>query len=176
MKNKIEFLKDGASFSFLFADGSEGFEIGSKESGFKVIMDLLKKSKITVEEFGKFQKQITQAENLPWNEKKKVEMSGLFGGLGLLSEFLPELIEIGLLSSILEEIHAPNEPVTIAYFKMCECGGDHGRIYFQIGYTGEIRSKKHAMNYLKDLQGKTMITVEEFAKVKTEIEGSKLPE
>lgn len=40
MKNKIEFSKDGSSFSFIFADGSESIEICSKEAGFKAVTDL----------------------------------------------------------------------------------------------------------------------------------------
>ncbi len=176
MKNKIEFSKDGNSFSFIFADGSESLEIGSIETGFKAITDLAQKGKITVEEFGEFRDQILQAENLPWSEKRKVEVNiGFPLGLGLLGGVLSELAEVSSLSSLLDLAHAPDEPVEVAYFKMCDCGGDHGRIYCKECYTGMITSKKQANRYLNELQAKKAISLEEIQKVKEEITASKLP-
>lgn len=170
MKNKIEFSEDGKSFSFIFADGSESLEINSKQAGFEAVTDLVSKLKITVEEYGEFQKQILQAENLPWNEREKTNVTvALSGGLGLLEELV-------LLSALADLLSEPDEPVEMAYFKMCDCGQNHGRIYFKTGYTGGIRSKKHAMYYLANLKEEEEIDFAEFDKVSAEIESSLLPD
>ena len=175
-KNSIKFSEDGTEFKFIFADGTESIEFQSKEAGFKAVADLANKKKITVGEFGEIRDQIFQADNLPWSEKKKVSISvGILGDFGILGGLLAKMAEVETLSSLLDLAHAPEEPVETAYFKMCDCGGDHGRIYCKECYTGMINSKKQAMNYLNELQGKEFITVEEIVKVREEVEGSKLP-
>jgi len=169
MKNKIEFSKDGTSFSFIFANGSESLEINSKEAGFRAITDLAKKDKITVEEFGEFRDQILQAENLPWNESQKINVNiGFIRGLGSLAELV-------LLTSLSDLLDEPDEPVEIAYLKICDCG-HHGRIYCKDLYTGQFSSKEHGMHYLANLKEEGEINSEEFDKVKTEIESSSLPD
>jgi len=168
MKNKIEFSKDGKSFSLLFSNGLEILEFNSKQAGFKAITDLAQKSKITVEEFGKFRDQILQAEHLPWDETKKTNVEiGLPGGLGLLAGLI-------LLSGMSDLSNEPDEPVETAYFKMCDCGGNHGRVYCKDCYTGQFSSKTHGIHYLADLKKEEEITSEEFDKVKAEIESSSL--
>lgn len=116
------------------------------------------------------------AENLPWSEKKEIDVNiGIPLGLGLLGGLFSKIAEIEALSSLVDLAHAPDEPVEVAYFKMCDCGGDHGRIYCRNCYTSMLMSKKHANICLNKLQAENFITVEEIEKLKKEIEDSKLP-
>jgi hypothetical protein len=157
-KNVIEFSKDGSSFSFNFANGSESFEIDSKEAGFKAISELAQKSKITVEEFGEFCDQILKAENLPWSDSMQKVMVVIGGG-----DFLDFLL------GLLEDIN-PYEPVEIAYFNKCKCGENHGHIYFVDGCSTMLEGKAEALSVLDTLKVEGHVSLEEYAKVKAEIE------
>lgn len=181
-KNSIIFSEDKTSFHFIFAGGKESDNFQSKKAGFEALVDLANQERISYEEFVEMRDQIFKTDELAWSEPKKhsisvevISMPGMFGGFGfpgfgggLLESFMA-------LESLSRMLHSPDEPVEVAYFKMCECGGNHGRIYFKAGYTGTIGSKKHAINYLNELKEKKLITDEEITKMKTEIEGSKLP-
>ena len=158
MKNVIVFSKDGSSFSFNFGNGSESFEIVSKEAGFKAITDLAQKGKITVEEFGEFRDQILKAENLPWSDSTKKVTVVI--GENFLDFFL----------RLLEDITSSDEPVEVATFKKCECGENHGQIYCRDCYTGMLEGKADALLALDVLKVEGHVSLEEFAKVKTEIE------
>lgn len=156
MKNKIEFSKDGTSFSFIFSDNSEVIEINSKEAGFKAILDLASKLKITTEEYGEFQKQILQAENLPWGEP----IRNITIVIGVISD------------SVLPKDTIPKnyKPVEIACFKKCKCGGNHGRIYCKKVFTDLLHGKEEALLSLDKLKKGDYLDDNEFIKVKTEIE------
>jgi len=168
--NVLQFSADGSEFVFLFSTGTESTAFTSKKSGFEALVDLTKNGKIEAEEFDAMRDQIAYAENLPW-EKSDPERMGFADFL--IGMMMSRSISSSI-SSILDRMHAPEEPVTVAYLKMCDCGGSHGRIYCKRVYTGRIDSKEEAMVYLNDLKEKGLVDDEEFAKVKSEIESSGL--
>ncbi len=164
--NALQFSADGTEFVFLFSSGIESAAFTSKKTGFAAVTDLAQKGKISVEEFSKFRDEILDAENLVWedSEPERISFLGLLIGMAMSSSG----------SSILDQMHAPEEPVTIAYLKMCDCGGSHGRIYCKTAYTGRLDSKGEASVYLNELKKKGLVDDVEFEKVKSEIENSGL--
>lgn len=163
-KNCIEFTDGGKEFIIKFANGAESLAIESKKEGFEAITKLAQEKKITVDEFSEMRDQILHAENLPWDEK---EIS-----IGIIVD--SSLLEFLLLSSFLESLDSQEEPPEIAYLKLCEDCGDHGKICARTCYTPDFRSKKVALSILNGLKDDGDVNDEEFEKVKLEIEQSAL--
>ena len=164
--NYLEFSTDKTEFIVMFSDGKESIAFTSKKSGFDAILDLAKESKISIGELSKMQDEILNAKNLSWEDS---EPEGI-----IFINLLFRMAMASSISSVLDRMHAPEEPVTVAYLKMCDCGRSHGRIYCKAAYTGRLDSKEEAMVYLNDLKEKGLVDEEEFAKVKSEIESSGL--
>ena len=162
--NVLQFSADGTEFIFKFADGSESAAILTKSAGFEAITDLIRREKISVSEFSKFREEILDAENLPYSEEDLETIPSFIG----LDGFLMSLM------SLMEMRHAPDEPVTVAYYAMCDCGGNHGRIYSKTAFTIRLDSKEEALFYLDHMKKEEIVNEEEYLKVKSEIEASKL--
>jgi hypothetical protein len=163
-KNCIEFTNGGKEFIIKFADGAESLAIESKIEGFEAITKLAQKKKITVDEFSEMRDQILKSENLPW-DKKSISIGIVIDSLSL--EFL-------LVSSFLDFLESQTEPPEIAYLKLCEKCGNHGKIVAREGYTGDFNTKKIALIYLDKLKKEGYVNDDEFTKVKSEIEESAL--
>jgi len=166
-KSFLKFSENGTSFVINLANGSETMEITSKEEGFKAIVTLIGDKKITPKEFSEMRGQILGAEKLPLGGPKNVSISIAIVGDDFLTGKGP--LTIG------DIMARPEKPVKVAYFKVCESCGKHGRIYTKTSFTSEITSQKEAIFYIEVLKKRKNVTDEEFQKVKTEIEASTLP-
>ncbi len=182
-KNRLQFSEDGTEFKIIFKSEGESITFTSKETGFKAITDMAEKKKITVGEFSEMRNQILAEERLPWAEDRNSEEYGFnFFGSSLLDMLFGRggLGGFGFGASIsfdnLEQLFfAPKEPVEIAYFKMCDCGGNHGRIYTKGWFTRALRNRSEAEAALEELKGVKAINEAELEKVKAEIAQSPLP-
>ena len=165
MENSIRFNEKGDEFQFIFVGGGESIAYTSKIEGLKAICDLHEKEKITDEDFKKFGIEITSAENLPDTDPD----DNPFKSLGGVSSLLAGLIMMSMIDNL------PDQPTDVAYFKMCNCGGDHGRIYVKKGLTSKLSSKKEARHCITFFKENNLISDEESSKLEKEIEESILP-
>ena len=156
--NQVKFSADGTQFQIIFKTGAESDYFTSKEAGFKAITDLAGKNKIDIADFNTMRDQILEAKKLPWSKAgKQSRRRSPFHGMG----FLMAMLLMDSIKEIDDSLFAPDEPVKVAYFKMCQCGGLHGRIYCKEGFTSRLVSQKDANEVLE--------------KLKAEIEQSGLP-
>ena len=169
-KSVIKFAKNGLSFVIETTNGGETTEINSKEEGFKAITKLTADKKITPEDFSEMRDQILNAEKLPWSESREISVS-----IGILDgNPLPEILTGSIMSFMSDITDHPDEPVEIAFLKMCNSCHKHGRIYTKTYYTGRLDSKKEAIDSLEEFKKRGYVSEEEFIKVKSEIEASTL--
>ena len=179
-KNYLEFSPSGTEFK-IFIDGEKGSKsYASKEAGFKALTELIKNTgKITPDEFNQMRDQILVAEKLPWSEKVTVQVSimgspfgispfgGFFGGPAGLFEAISILDQI-------EDLDSSEVFSEVAQFVMCPCGGNHGFINGKVFCSDALESKEDALSFLENLKKDSKVSDEDYLRVKSEIETSKL--
>lgn len=160
-KNVINFSDNGSEFNFVFAGGGESTSYNSKIAGFEALDDLFKKGKITEDDVKEMRNIILYSPKLPWTNPSK-QIIVVVGG---------NMIDLfKALNRFKNSISTPDEPVEVATFKKCVCGGNHGRIYCKDGHTVVTASKNESLSELDVLRKENHVNDEEFEKVKAEIE------